>query len=436
MRTFLKIMAVIVIVILLILSGWYYYLSILQAQVDNKIQELAQKGIPITSGDMHDYYYAKPLKQNAADLFVKAFDIIQEPSEDIKDVLPLEGVGELPLANAKLSPEQTKAIATYLETNQKTMSLLRQAALIPDFCYPVDPTLGFETLLPYLSQVRTANHLFCLEALLAIENNNPDAAVESLITAAQISKFCNNDIFLIGQLVTFANYNKLALILQRLFYHCQLSDYQLQQLRQILILPRDQKQFARCFYGEIYSFWQAIHNPDISSAGFNVDKLAYYLYQCSGVWHDDVLFYLNHMQARIAFFERPQKEWLAKIKAGTLKTNISKYYLLSNSMIPTLDTVGIKELECLSRASNYQAAIAIERFRLKYSKLPAQLSQLVPEFLDKVPIDLFSNQPIHYLLTEKGYKVYSVGYNEQNDQGSDEREDGEILDIVFSVEKK
>jgi hypothetical protein len=62
-------------------------------------------------------------------------------------------------------------------------------------------------------------------------------------------------------------------------------------------------------------------------------------------------------------------------------------------------------------------AIAVERYRLKHGKLPQNLSELVPDFLDGIPIDPADGQPIRYRVLEKGFTVYSVGADKQDDQG-------------------
>ena len=42
--------------------------------------------------------------------------------------------------------------------------------------------------------------------------------------------------------------------------------------------------------------------------------------------------------------------------------------------------------------------VTIERYQLKYHKLPGALSQLVPEFIDTLPIDPFSGKSFRYVV--------------------------------------
>jgi hypothetical protein len=63
--------------------------------------------------------------------------------------------------------------------------------------------------------------------------------------------------------------------------------------------------------------------------------------------------------------------------------------------------------------------LALRAYQLLHGNLPADLSALVPEFLDKVPIDDFDGQPLRYSRERK--MVYSVATNLKDDGGDDSR---------------
>lgn len=63
------------------------------------------------------------------------------------------------------------------------------------------------------------------------------------------------------------------------------------------------------------------------------------------------------------------------------------------------------------------AALAFERYRIKTGQPPATLEELVPEFLESMPIDPFDGQPLRYRRSEKGYVVYSISENLQDEGG-------------------
>jgi hypothetical protein len=78
-------------------------------------------------------------------------------------------------------------------------------------------------------------------------------------------------------------------------------------------------------------------------------------------------------------------------------------------------------------------ALAIERYRLDHGALPARLDDLVGDYVDRVPMDIFDGQPLRYALQEEGgYVIYSVGRN-RKDEGGAPLSGGDAGDIPFRV---
>jgi len=64
------------------------------------------------------------------------------------------------------------------------------------------------------------------------------------------------------------------------------------------------------------------------------------------------------------------------------------------------------------------AVLAIERYRLAATnRLPDSLAALVPSLLDSVPLDPFDGKPVRYKKLIKGYMIYSIGPDLQDDGG-------------------
>jgi hypothetical protein len=60
---------------------------------------------------------------------------------------------------------------------------------------------------------------------------------------------------------------------------------------------------------------------------------------------------------------------------------------------------------------------ALAAFRLETGRYPALLSELAPKYVPVVPKDVFSDKPLVYKRTAKGYLLYSVGPNMRDDGG-------------------
>jgi type II secretory pathway pseudopilin PulG len=118
---------------------------------------------------------------------------------------------------------------------------------------------------------------------------------------------------------------------------------------------------------------------------------------------------------------------------------VAPWHILSRMLLPALDKVVIKAGRCDAKIRAAQAALAVERYRLANDKLPTQLSDLVPGFLPAVPSDPFDGKPLRYKTLAKGYVVYSVGDDREDNGGAEKDSKGVSYvpgtDITFTVER-
>ncbi|HWH71915.1 MAG TPA: hypothetical protein VNT26_21310, partial [Candidatus Sulfotelmatobacter sp.] len=82
-----------------------------------------------------------------------------------------------------------------------------------------------------------------------------------------------------------------------------------------------------------------------------------------------------------------------------------------------------------------ETAMALERYRLGHDgQLPASLNTLAPVYLNQVPLDPFNGQPLRFKRLPKGYAIYSVGADRQDDGAKQSGSDG-TGDETFTVER-
>jgi hypothetical protein len=71
-------------------------------------------------------------------------------------------------------------------------------------------------------------------------------------------------------------------------------------------------------------------------------------------------------------------------------------------------------------ANEAQIVCALERYRLAHGEYPESLEVLVPQFIQKLPLDIIGGQPLIYHRTRDGkFLLYSIGWNETDDGGQD-----------------
>jgi hypothetical protein len=62
--------------------------------------------------------------------------------------------------------------------------------------------------------------------------------------------------------------------------------------------------------------------------------------------------------------------------------------------------------------------VAVEQYRLAHGQtLPSRAGDVVPAYLDALPIDPFSGKPLRFVPEARGYVVYSFGRNRRDDGG-------------------
>lgn len=62
-------------------------------------------------------------------------------------------------------------------------------------------------------------------------------------------------------------------------------------------------------------------------------------------------------------------------------------------------------------------ALALSAYRTEHGEYPEKLQMLVPQYVDRLPVDPFVNGPLQYRRQDKGYLLYSVGANCKDDTG-------------------
>jgi hypothetical protein len=73
----------------------------------------------------------------------------------------------------------------------------------------------------------------------------------------------------------------------------------------------------------------------------------------------------------------------------------------------TLPRLAISQDEFAACQRLTHTALAIERYRLKHSQLPSTLDDLVPDFLDAIPLDPFTARPLIFEVRGKNFVLRS-----------------------------
>jgi len=97
-------------------------------------------------------------------------------------------------------------------------------------------------------------------------------------------------------------------------------------------------------------------------------------------------------------------------------------------LMPAMDQCSVagERTECYR--NGMLIGLAAHRFRLRHDRFPETADELVPEFLDEIPVDMVTGQPLNYRLQDGKPLIYSVGQDRDDDGGVEATDsDGERL---------
>jgi hypothetical protein len=104
--------------------------------------------------------------------------------------------------------------------------------------------------------------------------------------------------------------------------------------------------------------------------------------------------------------------------------------ILISHLLPAFNKVQTAADRCEQNKDNLYLAFALAAYKRDHGRYPKDLDSLAPKYLDKIPKDLFSGEPLIYRSRENAYLLYSVGVN-----GRDQLGRGDDLSIRMPLPK-
>jgi len=116
----------------------------------------------------------------------------------------------------------------------------------------------------------------------------------------------------------------------------------------------------------------------------------------------------------------PQRNRLRKTFEKTLNDPTIRYrYPLIRVIIPSLWRADMMMRECSMNQAATQTVVALLQYNKDHGSPPSGLDVLVPDYIQEVPVDVFSGKPLFYFLGQDGQiLLYSIGRNMKDDGGS------------------
>ncbi len=430
----------------LLLIGFGAFRVAMQMRLRDRIAAIRAAGEPATFAELDTWYKRPALGSNAADYVTDAFGRLRIPEGEERELIPLLGATQLPPRTPPLDPNMQTQIDKLLADNHEALDLLHQSAGIEQSRYPVDLQRGLSALLPHISEMSKAARLLALEAVAHADRGEAEPAAQAIADAYALARTLLHEPTMISQTTRYVCNAIAANALERVLNRVVLTESSLAELDGVLRTAHDPNALANALIGQRCLGQEAFLHPNSVGFGGAQDSQKPSLFaiearRAIGVLDREWATYLDLMQQYVEAARLPASEQLAAFRKTDARYEaLPRSYGIVHSIMPSMTTLVSVDLVNQARLQTAQTALAVERYRIATSRLPADLADLVPAYLDGVPEDPFDGRPLRYKTLHAGYLLYSIGRDETDNGGKErppERKDREQTqyDITFIVER-
>lgn len=429
-----------VIVVPLGLLLFHLYLN---HRLDTELDRIRAEGYPAHWSEIDAWIGPMPTPERDATPLYEAAIAALATHEEMEAVGLTQRPGiDWEMMDEPIPPEVWERARTLVEVDAEALRLVREAnAMVAEggaVRFPRDWSQHMGMLLPELGQLRRLVNNLENEAELAANREDAAAAVEAAEQIVVASRALEHDPNVISHLVRLLILAGATATMEDIIAQVQLTDDQLTALERCLDTAEESRSLRRALAGERALFVGAFELIDTlanSKGGvFSIGTL----WRGSGVYKLDRLAYLRLMQWQMDAAGVP----LAQRNAAAIQQNIDglpRIYFMTRILTPAYDRVFAAQERHNATLDVARVGLALERHRLAHGNYPPTLDQLVPMYLDVVPVDPFTGKPLLYRVSDDGESavVYSVGEDERDDGGRERLPDGKRYaagtDITFSL---
>jgi hypothetical protein len=336
--------------------------------------------------------------------------------------------------------------STFLSSNRETLADWDAAAKLPDFQVP---EFNFNDLAPYLAEWKQLSQVAELRENFLLHNGQDKEAFDKIMDHIQLGQQMQNAHGPLIDYLVGAAVNSMGLLqMQHWVGKTHLTSKQLKDyVRQLQLNPDEEGDaFANTIKAE-YQYQVGMLEAICQGKITNSDPDEFYFRPVRflpvfNFSQTKALFAMEDLKLVKAaphhFSETKLSDWelhqpgvVSMFLSGNPAGQIL-YYMSMPAVIPSLATKSKGDVQLQAT----RTILALRAYQLTHGNLPPDLSALVPEFLNEVPVDDFDGQPLRYSAERK--IVYSVGKNLKDDGGDDRGQEvasaQRHLDLVYKFD--
>lgn len=340
-----------------------------------------------------------------------------------------EGLNNHP-PTEELTPKQVATLRAELRRASAALAEARKLVDMPSGRLAIDWSGDVDKPLDQLIQYggRPVTRLLEFDALLRAQEETLDGALTSCRAALNAGRSIADEHTLIAQLIRIACRVGALLRIERVLNQGEPSEKALAALQLLLEEDAEQPLLRYATLGErVYQDWymQAVQEGrkkadevaaiDLHGVGERFLRDAKDEMQPGSVKRIRAALLRLATQC-VAISRLPIEDQRPRIEALTATTREMPKSVQLNWMsfekVAGACRRSVAEMRCAV------VAVALERYRQKHRRWPAELGELVPAPLPKVPLDAMDGRPLRYRRLADGVVVYSVGLDGTDDGGN------------------
>ncbi len=430
-RTHPKSTVVLVLFVGMILSVLIFDYA-MERRLAGRIQAIREKGMPTTLEELVATLPMIDDDENMAIPILKQADamLAVSISGERKQVLPIIGSALPGLTGCRLPEDQLEAVQWYLSEIEAELAAVHEALKLERGCVPIGwRSPAIQIMLPHLMPIRLVGKALSLEATLDAEEGNADSAGAVLADLCHLERVMECDTFIIGALVRIAIQRRAFDQIERTVNLCGLSEQRIRDLDSRLLGMETSIDFKGAMMGERVSFLDTmsclrsgngVQLNMISSVGTggSTGIVAEFWRYLPALPEIDTAFGIELYNEKVDGIGLPDAATIQAMKNATMSSfNIPRYCLWTRALMPSFSRTAVLWVRGVGQNRALRAALACERFRLDRGTWPNTLDALVPDYLERVPIDPFDGMPIRFAIMDEGIKVWTIAENNVDDGG-------------------
>jgi hypothetical protein len=378
--------------------------------LSERLEKLRVQKIPVTSAELAERYSNSLKNANGASSYMAAFRALVMPEvKGIWEVLP-EMECETVLPGKSL-----KEIRKYVDANKEAIDLLHEAAQIDQCVFKLNlPADLWGTPSYQCMKLDDAAEVMRLAAIHEATRGNKPELLRMLGTQLKIPNSLRAEPSMYAQIY---RWNALKKALSAIEYCTSISDF---SDREIVHLMNLLSQSALAGGAQLALITQRVAGLEAIAAMADSELASAFGFEPPPFFPRYLLLkyqelHLDMMQKYFSALNLPGHLRIAKLRELEIETE-SLPELLAMASHPGAGACR-GELVFQARKRITLLMLSIKRYRLVHRTPPKNLVELIPDFIEKLPSDVFSGKALVYKTTYDLYQIYSVGENSTDDGG-------------------